>query len=187
MGLPTTAAYIVLAALGAPALTELGVPVLGAHLFIFYFGCLSNVTPPVSLAAYGAAGIAGAPAVQTALTALTLAGAGFIVPFMFIYGPALLLEGSPLAVLGAALTGAAGVTALAAAAMGYGRRSLAPWERAVLGAAAMSLIWPELVSDAVGLTAMGLVFLRTGRATPWRPERSGAAASRPEEPREKER
>lgn len=87
MGLPTTAAYVVLAALGAPALIELGVPVLAAHLFIFYFGCISNVTPPVSLAAYAASGIAGSPPLQTAWTAMVLALAGFLVPFMFVYGP----------------------------------------------------------------------------------------------------
>ena len=94
MGLPTTAAYVVLAALGAPALIQLGVPVLAAHLFIFYFGCISNVTPPVSLAAYAASGIAGSPPLKTAWTAMVLASAGFLVPFMFVYGPALLLMGS---------------------------------------------------------------------------------------------
>ena len=76
MGLPTTAAYVVLAALGAPALVELGVPLLGAHLFIFYFGCISNVTPPVSLAAYAAAGIAESPPLRTAWTAMGLALGG---------------------------------------------------------------------------------------------------------------
>ena len=81
MGLPTTAAYVVLAALGAPALVQLGVPLLAAHLFIFYFGCISNVTPPVSLAAFAAAGISGSPPIRTALFAAVLAGAGFIVPF----------------------------------------------------------------------------------------------------------
>ena len=94
MGLPTTAAYVVLAALGAPALIQLGVPILAAHLFIFYFGCISNVTPPVSLAAYAASGIAGSPPLKTAWTAMVLAFAGFLVPFMFVYGPALLLMGS---------------------------------------------------------------------------------------------
>src|SRR5690606_31831483 len=148
MGLPTTAAYVVLAALGAPALVELGVPVLAAHLFIFYFGCISNVTPPVSLAAYAAAGIAGAPPLRTATTAMALASTGFLVPFMFVYGPPLLLVGPWHEVALAAATGLAGVVALSAAVIGYGRRPLAGWERALLGAAAVALIRPGPVTDA---------------------------------------
>ncbi len=161
MGLPTTAAYVVLAALGAPALTELGVPLLAAHLFIFYFGCLSNVTPPVSLAAYAAAGIAGAPPLKTAFTALGLAAAGFLVPFMFIYGPPLLLEGSGIAIVGAAVTAGAGVTALSAAIIGHARRPLRGWERWLLGIAAMALVHPGVTSDVFGLAIGAGVLLRT--------------------------
>jgi len=166
MGLPTTAAYVVLAALGAPALTELGVPLLAAHLFIFYFGCISNVTPPVSLAAYAAAGIAGSPAMATAGTAMLLASAGFLVPFMFVYGPPLLLDGSVAQIAVAVGTGLAGVTALAAAAMGYARRPLGPAERLLLGAAAVALIFPGLYTDGFGLGALALIFLRGGAAAP---------------------
>ncbi|MFQ5536625.1 MAG: TRAP transporter permease [Gemmatimonadota bacterium] len=162
MGLPTTAAYVVLAALGAPALVELGVPLLGAHLFIFYFGCISNVTPPVSLAAFAAAGIADAPPMRTALTAAVLAAAGFLVPFMFVFGPALLLDGSPVEIAVTSTTALAGVVALAAAAMGYGRRELAPWERTVLAAGSLALVFPHPATDLVGLAAVGLVFLRPG-------------------------
>lgn len=161
MGLPTTAAYVVLAALGAPALTQLGVPLLGAHLFIFYFGCISNVTPPVSLAAYAAAGIADAPALKTAVTAMVLASAGFMVPFMFVYGPELLLSGGWFGVTVAFLTAAAGVTALAAAGMGFARRPLRWWERAALGAAAVALMLPGLPSDGFGLVAMAVIVSRT--------------------------
>lgn len=160
MGLPTTAAYVVLAALGAPALVELGVPLLGAHLFIFYFGCISNVTPPVSLAAFAAAGIAGSAPVRTASTAAVLASAGFLVPFMFIYGPPLLLDGSVAEIAGVSLTAALGVTALAAATMGYGRRHLVTWERLLLGVGAFCLVVPGLVTDGVGLLALGVIFLR---------------------------
>ncbi len=163
MGLPTTAAYVVLAALGAPALVQLGVPLLAAHLFIFYFGCISNVTPPVSLAAFAAAGIAGAPPVRTALAAAVLAMAGFLVPFMFIYGPPLLLEGSVVEIAWVTITATAGVTALASAAMGYGRRDLAGWERIVLGAGALCLVFPGLLTDGAGLVALAAIFLR-GRA-----------------------
>jgi len=151
MGLPTTAAYVVLAALGAPALVELGVPLLGAHLFIFYFGCISNVTPPVSLAAYAAAGIADSPPLKTAWTAMGLASAGFLVPFMFIYAPALLLQGSPGEILVTMLTALVGVVALAGAVIGYLRGPAGLPRRLVLGGAALALIAPSLVWDAVGL------------------------------------
>lgn len=160
MGLPTTAAYVVLAALGAPALVELGVPLLGAHLFIFYFGCISNVTPPVSLAAFAAAGIADAPPLKTAVSAAVLAGAGFLVPFMFIYGPPLLLEGSVWEITLAVVTASLGVTALAAATMGFGRRDLVAWERLVLGVGAVCLVFPGALTDGAGLLALGVVFLR---------------------------
>ncbi len=160
MGLPTTAAYVVLAALGAPALVQLGVSLLQAHLFIFYFGCISNVTPPVSLAAFAAAGIAGSPPIRTAVVAALLAGAGFIVPFMFVYGPELLMDGSFVAVTQATVTALIGVTALAAAAVGFARRRLVWWERLVAFAAALLLVYPSLMTDGAGLLAFSVVFLR---------------------------
>ena len=166
MGLPTTAAYVVLAALGAPALVELGVPLLAAHLFIFYFGAISNVTPPVSLAAFAASGIAGSPPLKTAVAAAVLAGAGFLVPFMFVYGPPLLLDGTVAEIALALVSGIAGVTALAAGGVGYGRRLLAPWERVVLGFAAVALVLPGLGSDLMGLVALGVGFRGSEPTTP---------------------
>ncbi len=160
MGLPTTAAYIVLAALGAPALTELGVPTLAAHLFIFYFGCLSNVTPPVALAAYAAAGIAGSAPMRTAATAMGLASAGFFVPFMFVYGPPLLLEGSIASILIATASGLIGVTILAAAVIGFARHPLALWERLLLVGAAAVLIFPGVLTDAIGLVVATAILVR---------------------------
>jgi TRAP transporter 4TM/12TM fusion protein len=179
MGLPTTAAYVVLAALGAPALIELGAPVLAAHLFIFYFGCISNVTPPVALAAYAAAGVAGAPPLRTAWTAMSLASAGFLVPFTFVYGPALLLAAPPVAVLFAALTGVAGVAALAAAVIGWARGPLAWLDRAVLAGAAVALIFPGWLSDGAGIVALALVLLRSRVATSRPPETEPAGAGQP--------
>lgn len=161
MGLPTTAAYVVLAALGAPGLVNLGVPLLAAHLFIFYFGCISNVTPPVSLAAFAAAGIAGAPPMRTALTAMSLAAAGFVVPFMFVYGPALLLTGPTFGIVIAALTALAGVVALAAAIIGHARRPLAGWERLLLAMGGVALIVPGWVTDGFGLLMLIVTFWRT--------------------------
>ena len=158
MGLPTTAAYVVLAALGAPALVQLGVPLLAAHLFIFYFGCISNVTPPVSLAAFAAAGISGSPALKTAVSAALLAGAGFLVPFMFVYGPELLLIGNPVEIMLAFVTGLLGVIALASAGMGYARRPLRVWERVIALGAALLLVYPGLPTDAFGLLLLAFVF-----------------------------
>ena len=166
MGLPTTAAYVVLAALGAPALIQLGVPLLAAHLFIFYFGCISNVTPPVSLAAYAASGIAGSPPLKTAWTAMVLASAGFLVPFMFVYAPPLLLMGSAGEIALVIGTAVAGVTALAAATMGYLRGSLVLWERGLLGTGAIALIFPGLASDGFGLLVLVLIFFRTAPGKP---------------------
>jgi len=160
MGLPTTAAYVVLAALGAPALVDLGVPLLAAHLFIFYFGAISNVTPPVSLAAFAAAGLAGAPAMKTGVQAAILAAAGFIVPFMFVYGPALLLDGSVVEILLTVSTASVGVISLASGTMGFARHRLAWWERVIALAGAFTLIFPGLVTDAVGLFLVLVIFIR---------------------------
>jgi TRAP-type uncharacterized transport system fused permease subunit len=166
MGLPTTAAYVVLAALGAPALVQLGVPLLAAHLFIFYFGCISNVTPPVSLAAFAAAGIAGSPPIRTATAAAMLAGAGFIVPFMFVYGPELLMVGSWAEIGIATVTAMIGVISLAAAAVGYARKRLSWWERVLAFAAALVLVYPGLVTDGAGLLLVGVVFFRADSRDP---------------------
>lgn len=151
MGLPTTAAYIVLAALGAPALVQLGAPLLAAHLFIFYFGCISNITPPVSLAAYAAAGLSGAPPFRTALWAMALAATGFVVPFIFIFEPGLLLTAGAAHNTMAVVRSLGGVTALAAAAVGYHKRSLPVWERLVLAGAALALLLPGGLTNVAGL------------------------------------
>ncbi|MEX2473235.1 MAG: TRAP transporter permease [Gemmatimonadota bacterium] len=166
MGLPTTAAYVVLAALGAPALVQLGVPLLAAHMFIFYFGCISNVTPPVSLAAFAGAGIAGAPPMRTAVTAAMLAGAGFIVPFMFVYGPELLLIGEPLAIVHAVITASVGVVCLAAGGVGFARRRLAWWERLIAVAGALVLVYPGWTSDVIGLVVVTFIFLKSESVVP---------------------
>ncbi|MGD8328672.1 MAG: TRAP transporter fused permease subunit [Acidobacteriota bacterium] len=150
MGLPTTAAYVVLAALGAPALTQLGVPLLAAHLFIFYFGCLSNITPPVALAAYAAAGVAGASPLRTGVTAMGIAIGGFLVPFAFVYDPLLLLSGPPAAVAGTLLTAALGTAALAAAFVGFIGTRVPRGGRVLLAATGIALLAPGIASDLLG-------------------------------------
>jgi TRAP transporter 4TM/12TM fusion protein len=172
MGLPTTAAYVVLAALGAPALVSLGVPLLAAHLFIFYFGCISNVTPPVALAAYAAGGIAGAPPARTAVTAMALAFTCFVVPFMFVYGPPLLLIGSAGQIALAAGTAFVGVIGLAASVIGFARRPLTAWQRLAMAGSACLLIFPGWITDGIGLTGVATFLVLGSRV---QDEPAGAA------------
>ena len=156
MGLPTTAAYIIQAAIAAPALVKLGLPPMAAHLFVFYFACLAVITPPVALAAYAAAPIAEGNAGKIGWTAFRLGIAAYIVPFMFVYGPPLLLEDSVLKVLLAVATASIGIFALAVAAEGWFRKRLNILERVLSFAAALLLIFPGWVTDSVGL---GLIVL----------------------------
>lgn len=159
-GIPTTATYIILAAIAAPAVVQLGVAPLAAHLFIFYFGVIADLTPPDALAAYAAAGIARSDPLRTGLAATRLALAGIIVPFVFVYSPALLLQGSGLGdILMTVVTGVLGVVALAAGASGYLLGPARPLERAVLVGAAVALIFHTLTWDLVGLGLLGGVAL----------------------------
>jgi TRAP-type uncharacterized transport system fused permease subunit len=151
MGMPTTAAYIMLAALLIPALIKLGVTPMAAHMFGFYFACLSAVTPPVALAVYAAASIGRSGLWGSGLQAVKFAAAGFIVPFFFVYNPALLFSGSWIEIIRAVATGTIGVIALAAGLEGYFIRVARPWERAVFIAAALCLIDPGMVTDLLGL------------------------------------
>jgi len=156
--LPTTPAYIMLAALLIPALIKLGVPPLAAHMFAFYFGCLSAVTPPECLAVYAAASISRCGVWAAGWYAMRFAAAGFLVPFFFVYYPALLFQGPWTGILLAAVTGGVGVVALAAGLEGYLLRT-ANWpERGLFVAAALLLINPGLLTDAlgIGLLVVGL-------------------------------
>ncbi len=151
MGMPTTPAYIVQAALLIPALIKLGVLPIAAHLFVFYFAIISAITPPVAMAVYAAAGIGGSNLWQTGLAAVRLGATGFIVPFMFVYGPSLLFIGDWFTVVTTLISAAVGVTALAAGLHGYLQRPLYWWERGVLVAGALLLIKPGLRTDLVGV------------------------------------
>jgi TRAP-type uncharacterized transport system fused permease subunit len=152
--LPTTPAYIMLAALLIPALIKLGVPPLAAHMFAFYFGCLSAVTPPECLAVYAAASISRCGVWAAGWYAMRFAAAGFLVPFYFVYYPALLFQGPWTDIAFAALTGGVGVVALAAGLEGYLLRS-ANWpERGLFVAAALLLINPGLLTDALGIALL---------------------------------
>jgi TRAP transporter 4TM/12TM fusion protein len=172
--LPTTPAYIMLAALLIPALIKLGVPPLAAHMFAFYFGCLSAVTPPECLAVYAAASIARCSMWKAGWQAMKFAAAGFIVPFFFVYYPALLFQG-PWTEIGLAfVTGGIGVVALAAGLEGYWLRTSTWLERGLMLAAALLLIDPGLVTDLVGLCllATALIIQKVRRADAPVPVRS---------------
>lgn len=158
MGLPTTPAYIMQVALLVPALVKLGVVLEAAHLFALYFAILSAITPPVALAVYAANGISGAGLWDTGIAALKLGATGYIVPFMFVFGPSLLLIGEPLTILLTAATALIGVTCLASGLAGYLVAPLALWQRLGLIAAALTLIKPGLTTDAIGL-AIGVLVL----------------------------
>lgn len=158
MGLPTTAKYIVLAAVAAPALVRLGVPLVGAHLFILYFGVIAEVTPPVALTSYAAAAIAKSPNVETALQGLKISISAFFIPFMFCFYPALLFENVTLqGMVTGLICSFIGVACLSSAAVGYYFGKLNIWKRAVMFCGAVLVIHTELWSDFLGIAI--LVFM----------------------------
>lgn len=160
MGLPTTAAYVIVATVAAPSLVEMGVPQLPTHLFVLFFGCISSMTPPVAVASYAAAGVAGADPMRTGFTAFRLGIAGFIIPYLFVFWPALLLEGTWYEGLIAVLPAFVGIMALAAAAIGWFYSPLNMMVRIGFLAAALLLMMPGLLTDGLGAAAfIGLSLL----------------------------
>ena len=151
MGLPTVAAYMLAASVVAAAFIEAGLPSLSAHLFILYFAILSGVTPPVALAAYIGGAIAGSHWFKTALTATKISLGGFLIPFMFIYHPPLLGNGTPLEIALAVASGVVGIVALAASTIGFFLRPCSWLERGLLLAAALMLINGMVITDVVGI------------------------------------
>ena len=159
MGMPTTPAYIVMVSLLVPAIIKLGAIAPAAHMFAFYFAILSAITPPVALAVYAAAGLAKANFWEAGWAAMRVGAAGYIVPFMFIFEPSLLMIGEWQGILTAVTTASIGVICLAGGLFGYFWRAAHMWERALLLVAAVSLIKPGLVTDIVGFGTLGLVLL----------------------------
>jgi TRAP transporter 4TM/12TM fusion protein len=158
--LPTTATYVLLAVLVAPAIVKFGVPVMAAHLFVFYFGVIADITPPTALCVFVASNIAGAPFQRTCWLACRLALAGFILPFFFVYGPGLVLIGSWGAIGLAAVTATVGVIALAVAIEGYLLRPLAWPDRAAAAVAALLLIHAGWLTDLLGAAFLAVVAAR---------------------------
>jgi TRAP transporter 4TM/12TM fusion protein len=171
MGMPTTPAYIVQVALLVPALVRLGVPVESAHMFVLYFAVLSAITPPVAIAVYAACGIARSDVWKTSFVAVKLGLTGYIIPFMFVYGPSLLLIGEWQTVLLTVISACAGVSLLAAGLSGYLIGNANPAARLCYIAGAFVLINPGLVTDTVGaaLATTGIVLNVYWKWTPARP------------------
>lgn len=169
MGLPTTAKYIVLATMAVPALTKLGVNLMAAHLFILYFGVVADITPPVALAAYAGAGIAGSNSMKTGVQAFKLAIAAFIVPYIFAVDPSLILVkeivGNQIvflpfiSALPMIISAVIGIVCLAGAVEGYLLDHCKIYERVLLAVAALLLLKPGLSTDAFGIVALAITFI----------------------------
>ncbi|NSW91521.1 MAG: TRAP transporter permease [Firmicutes bacterium] len=159
MGLPTTACYLIGAAIMAPALTQLGISPLQSHLFIFYFACLSGITPPVALAAYPAGAIAKANPVTVSFVAFRMAIVGFIIPFIMVYSPAILLIGKPLEVAIVVVTSLVGAYAIAVATEGWFKKSLHMLGRVLLLVGGICMIVPGSMTDFPGIVLIVLGYL----------------------------
>jgi len=167
MGMPATACYILVAVLMAPALVSAGVEPLLAHLFVFYFGNFSFLTPPVALAVTAACSIAGAPFLATCWQAIRLALAGFILPFMFLYKPGMALMGPSGEIMWALFDSAVAVVLLAVAVEGYWYRRLSWWVRCLVGAAALLMFVPGWDTRIAGLVlAAPILYFHYRRALP---------------------
>lgn len=165
MGLPSIPAYIITATMAAPALANFDIPVLVAHMFVFYFGLFANITPPVALAAFAGAGIAGGDPMRTGFQALKLSLAGFIIPFLFVYNPAMLMIDTTNVAVNArefafpawttivsiTVTSVIGILALGSAVEGYFKTYLNWFWRIFLGMGALCMIIPETITDIVGI------------------------------------
>ena len=158
MGMPTSAAYVLLATLIVPALEELGVIKIAAHFFVFYFGIMANVTPPVAVAAYTAAGIAEGDSMKTGLVAWRLSLAGFLMPFMFCINPALLGQGSTVEIIMAILTALIGSYGLATAVQRYFKGSLSWLKTLVVLAGSVCMMMPGTSTDLIGIVCISLVY-----------------------------
>ncbi len=156
MGVPTTANYVITSTIAAPALFQMGVPVLAAHMFAFYFGIIADVTPPVALAAFAGAGIAGSNPMRTGFNAFKLAIAAFVVPYIFVLSPTLLMiNATPLTVLWSTCTALVGMIGLSTAMIGYFLAPVSMPIRILFFLGGLMLIDPGVYTDAVGAGVLG--------------------------------
>ena len=170
MGVPTTANYIIQATISAPALVALGTPAIAAHLFVFYFGIVADITPPVALAAFAGSGIAGADPMRTGFNAVRLGIAAYLVPYMFVLNPVMVLVntgnwstpvflGHVLLAVGTAIIGMVG---LATGATGYFRTTCNPVERLLLIASGLMMVHPGTMTDIIGVALFAAMFILQG-------------------------
>jgi TRAP transporter 4TM/12TM fusion protein len=181
MGIPTIPNYIITSSLAAPALLELGVPLIVSHMFVFYFGIMADLTPPVALACFAAAPIARESGFKISLQALRIALPGFVIPYMAVYDPALMMQstagqsdaGFALAVAYMTVKAAFAITLWGAAATGYMRTTMLAWERLVALAAALTLVVALPITDEIGF-GLGVIVIA---AHIWRTRRAPVAAA----------
>jgi len=165
-GLPTTATYLICAILVAPALAKMGVPLLTAHLFVFYFGVVSDLTPPTAVSCYVAGGIAGESGMRVSFSATRVALPALVVPFMFVYSPALLLNGTAAEILIASVPALLGLLSMSIALIGYWMGPLRTWERGAAMLAGIMMVVPGLVNAAVGIALLAAIALMRWRQRP---------------------
>jgi TRAP-type uncharacterized transport system fused permease subunit len=158
MGVPTTANYCIMAATCAPILTRMGVPPIAAHFFVFYFGIVADLTPPVALAAYAGAAIAQANPMKTAITATKLAIGAFIVPYVFALNPAMLfIDTTAVEVVQICITSFIGIFAVSSALEGYLIGNMKWYERIINLIGGLMLIYPGLTTDVIGVGMVAFV------------------------------
>lgn len=161
MGMPTTANYIVQATIAAPALMKIGVPVIAAHLFVFYFGIVADITPPVALAAFAGSGIANSNPFKTGVEAAKLAFAAYLVPYIFATSPVLVLvDATPLRLLLALATALIGMYSLAGGVSGFFRTNAKAWERIILLMSGLMLVNPSMQTSIIGIVGFALMFAK---------------------------
>ena len=160
MGLPASACYILVATIVVGSLTKMGAAAIAAHMFVFYFSCYSNITPPVAIASYTAAGIAGAKPLDVATWGLKIAAPGFIIPFLFIFNPTILLENVQVVeLIIVTVASIIGVTFIAIGGVGYMKENLHPVTRILFIVAALLMIVPEYISTIVGSGLLVVAFV----------------------------
>jgi TRAP-type uncharacterized transport system fused permease subunit len=163
MGVPTTANYVIMASMVAPILMRsLSIPVLAAHMFVFYFGIVADITPPVALAAYAGSAIAKSNPMKTGVTATRLAITAFIVPYIFAFSPEMLIVGSDkpwYEIVLLVVTALCGIYIISAGMEGYMYKDMPWWERIFALAGGLCMVIPGIATDAIGLALIALVFM----------------------------
>jgi len=160
MGVPTTANYVIMATITAPIVVRMGVPVLAAHMFVFYFGIVADITPPVALAAYAGAAIAKSNPLKTGVNATRLAITAFIVPYIFAFNPAMLfIETTPLEVVQIIVTSIIGIFGISAGMEGYMFTRMKWYEIIFVIAGGLMLVYPGLITDVIGIVIIAAIVL----------------------------